>query len=165
MEAAYNLSVRYINDRFLPDKAIDLLDEAAAAVHVEGLRHEVTAADISKVVSLSTDIPVCSLDESESQRLKSLEQQLKKRIIGQDEAVAAVARAIRRSRVGLKDPRRPVGSFLFLGEPREWVRRKLLWAGSADAVYGDENAVIRLDMSEYMEKHSVSRLIGSPPGL
>ena len=162
LEAAYALSLRYINDRFLPDKAIDLLDEAAAAVHVEGQRREVVAGDIAKVVSLWTDIPVCSLDESESQRLKALEEQLKKRIIGQDEAVAAVARAIRRSRVGLKDPRRPVGSFLFLGPTG--VGKTELCRALAATVYADESAVIRLDMSEYMEKHSVSRLIGSPPG-
>ena len=162
LEAAYALSVRYINDRYLPDKAIDLLDEAAAAVHVEGLRREVEASDVAGVVALWTEIPVCSLDESESQRLKALEEQLKKRIIGQDEAVSAVARAIRRSRVGLKDPRRPVGSFLFLGPTG--VGKTELCRALAATVYGDENAVIRLDMSEYMEKHSVSRLIGSPPG-
>ena len=161
LSAAYELSVRYINDRFLPDKAIDLLDEAAAAVHVEGGR-QVTAADVAQVVSLWTEIPLRSLDESESQRLQGLEEQLKQRIIGQDEAVGAVARAIRRSRVGLKDPRRPVGSFLFLGPTG--VGKTELCRALAATVYGDENAMIRLDMSEYMEKHSVSRLIGSPPG-
>ena len=161
LSAAYELSVRYINDRFLPDKAIDLLDEAAAAVHVEGGR-QVTAADVAQVVSLWTEIPLRSLDESESQRLQSLEEQLKQRIIGQDKAVGAVARAIRRSRVGLKDPRRPVGSFLFLGPTG--VGKTELCRALAATVYGDENAMIRLDMSEYMEKHSVSRLIGSPPG-
>ena len=162
LTAAYELSVRYINDRFLPDKAIDLLDEAAAAVHVEGDRRQVTAADVAQVVSLWTEIPLSSLDESESQRLQGLEEQLKQRIIGQDEAVGAVARAIRRSRVGLKDPRRPVGSFLFLGPTG--VGKTELCRALAATVYGDENAMIRLDMSEYMEKHSVSRLIGSPPG-
>ena len=161
LSAAYELSVRYINDRFLPDKAIDLLDEAAAAVHVEGGR-QVTAADVAQVVSLWTEIPLRSLDEGESQRLQGLEEQLKQRIIGQDEAVGAVARAIRRSRVGLKDPRRPVGSFLFLGPTG--VGKTELCRALAATVYGDENAMIRLDMSEYMEKHSVSRLIGSPPG-
>ena len=162
LTAAYELSVRYINDRFLPDKAIDLLDEAAAAVHVEGGRRPVTAADVAQVVSLWTEIPLSSLDESESQRLQGLEEQLKQRIIGQDEAVSAVARAIRRSRVGLKDPRRPVGSFLFLGPTG--VGKTELCRALAATFYGDENAMIRLDMSEYMEKHSVSRLIGSPPG-
>ena len=162
LTAAYELSVRYINDRFLPDKAIDLLDEAAAAVHVEGGRRPVTAADVAQVVSLWTEIPLSSLDESESQRLQGLEEQLKQRIIGLDEAVSAVARAIRRSRVGLKDPRRPVGSFLFLGPTG--VGKTELCRALAATVYGDENAMIRLDMSEYMEKHSVSRLIGSPPG-
>ncbi|MGN0982055.1 MAG: ATP-dependent Clp protease ATP-binding subunit [Candidatus Limivicinus sp.] len=162
LTAAYELSVRYINDRFLPDKAIDLLDEAAAAVHVEGGQRKVTAADVAQVVSLWTEIPLSSLDESESQRLQGLEEQLKQRIIGQDEAVSAVARAIRRSRVGLKDPRRPVGSFLFLGPTG--VGKTELCRALAATVYGDENAMIRLDMSEYMEKHSVSRLIGSPPG-
>ena len=162
LTAAYELSVRYINDRFLPDKAIDLLDEASAAVHVEGGRRPVTAADVAQVVSLWTEIPLSSLDESESQRLQGLEEQLKQRIIGQDEAVSAVARAIRRSLVGLKDPRRPVGSFLFLGPTG--VGKTELCRALAATVYGDENAMIRLDMSEYMEKHSVSRLIGSPPG-
>ena len=163
LEAAYSLSVRYIGDRFLPDKAIDLLDEAAAAVHISGGREApVDAADIARVVSLWTGIPVTGLDRSESERLRHLEEELKQRIIGQDEAVAAVARAIRRSRVGLRDPGRPVGSFLFLGPTG--VGKTELCRALAATVYGDEKAVIRLDMSEYMEKHSVSRLIGSPPG-
>lgn len=163
LTAAYELSVRYINDRFLPDKAIDLVDEAAAGVHVAarpGLL--VTAADVAAVVSRWTDIPVTGLDKDETERLKNLEAELKKRIIGQDEAVSAVARAIRRSRVGLKDPARPVGSFLFLGPTG--VGKTELCRALAATVYGDERAMIRLDMSEYMEKHTVSRLIGSPPG-
>ena len=163
LEAAVKLSVRYINDRFLPDKAIDLVDEAAAGVHVAarpGLL--VTAADVAAVVSRWTDIPVTGLDKDETERLKNLEAELKKRIIGQDEAVSAVARAIRRSRVGLKDPARPVGSFLFLGPTG--VGKTELCRALAATVYGDERAMIRLDMSEYMEKHTVSRLIGSPPG-
>ena len=167
LTAAYELSVRYINDRFLPDKAIDLLDEAAAAIHVEagtGSRSAriVDAAAIAQVVSLWTNIPVTGLDEDETERLKNLEALLKERIIGQDEAVTAVAKAVRRSRVGLKDPNRPVGSFLFLGPTG--VGKTELCRALAATVYGDEGAMIRLDMSEYMEKHSVSRLIGSPPG-
>ena len=167
LSAAYELSVRYINDRFLPDKAIDLLDEAAAAIHVEagtGSRsaRTVDAAAIAQVVSLWTNIPVTGLDEDETERLKNLEALLKERIIGQDEAVTAVAKAVRRSRVGLKDPNRPVGSFLFLGPTG--VGKTELCRALAATVYGDEGAMIRLDMSEYMEKHSVSRLIGSPPG-
>ena len=162
LESARALSVRYISDRFLPDKAIDLLDEAAAAVRMEGSRISVEAEDIARVVSQWTDIPVTELSEGESERLIDLEAQLKARIIGQDEAVSAVARAIRRSRVGLKDPKRPVGSFLFCGPTG--VGKTELCRALAAAVFGDEKAVIRLDMSEYMEKHSVSRLIGSPPG-
>ena len=163
IEAAYELSVRYINDRFLPDKAIDLIDEAAAGVHVAA-RADMTVRpeDVAQVVSRWTDIPVTGLDKDESTRLKNLETELKRRIIGQDEAVSAVARAIRRSRVGLKDPARPVGSFLFLGPTG--VGKTELCRALAATVYGDERAMIRLDMSEYMEKHTVSRLIGSPPG-
>ena len=167
LTAAYDLSVRYINDRFLPDKAIDLLDEAAASLHValggSGKRGlTVQPADIAQVVSMWTNIPVTGLDKDETERLKTLEEQLKKRIIGQDEAVAAVARAIRRSRVGLRDPGRPVGSFLFLGPTG--VGKTELCRAMAETVYGDSQAMIRLDMSEDMEKHTVSRLIGSPPG-
>ncbi len=161
MEAACALSVRYINDRFLPDKAIDLLDEAGAAVRVQG-GQRVTEADVARVLSVWTGIPVTGLSETESERLIALEDRLKERIIGQDEAVSAVARAIRRGRVGLKDPARPVGSFLFCGPTG--VGKTELCRALADAVFGDAEAVIRLDMSEYMEKHSVSRLIGSPPG-
>ena len=161
LRAAYELSVRYIADRFLPDKAIDLLDEAAAAAHVAG-EAGIDEAAVAQVVSLWTDIPVSGLDDDESARLRDLEERLKKRIVGQDEAVGAVARAVRRGRVGLRDPRRPVGSFLFLGPTG--VGKTELCRALAEAVYGDEKAMIRLDMSEYMEKHSVSRLIGAPPG-
>ena len=161
MEAACALSMRYINDRFLPDKAIDLLDEAGAAVRVQG-GQSVTEADVARVLSVWTGIPAAGLSETESERLIALEDRLKERIIGQDEAVSAVARAIRRGRVGLKDPSRPVGSFLFCGPTG--VGKTELCRALADAVFGDRDAVIRLDMSEYMEKHSVSRLIGSPPG-
>ena len=160
--AAIDLSVRYINDRFLPDKAIDLIDEAAARVRVEGLRREVTAEDIKAVVSLWTGVPVQSVSADENQRLRGLEDALKGRIVGQDKAVGAVARAIRRGRVGLGDPRRPVGSFLFLGPTG--VGKTELCRALAENVYGSEDALIRLDMTEYMEKHTVSRLIGSPPG-
>ncbi len=164
MTAAYELSVRYINDRFLPDKAIDLLDEAAAALHISKKtgQKKLTAADIAKVVSLWTNIPVTAIDSDERSGLIDLENRIKKRIIGQDEAVSAVSRAVRRSRVGLRDPNRPVGSFLFLGPTG--VGKTELCRALAQTVYGDEQAMIRLDMSEYMEKHSVSRLIGSPPG-
>lgn len=163
LTAAYELSVRYISDRFLPDKAIDLIDEASAGVHVSGRADDlVSASDVAQVVSRWTNIPVTGIDKDESERLKNLEAELKKRIIGQDEAVSAVARAIRRSRVGLKDPARPVGSFLFLGPTG--VGKTELCRALAATVYGDEQAMIRLDMSEYMEKHTVSRLIGSPPG-
>ena len=161
LRAACELSQRYIQDRFLPDKAIDLLDEAAAAANMKGekdLKPEAVAA----VVSLWTGIPVTGLDRDESQRLRELEKRLRERIVGQNEAVTAVARAIRRSRVGLKSCRRPVGSFLFLGPTG--VGKTALCRALAETVYGDEQAMIRLDMSEYMEKHSVSRLIGSPPG-
>ena len=165
--AAYELSVRYINDRFLPDKAIDLLDEAAARVHValctEPKRERlVSQSDVAQVVSMWTEIPVSGLSEAETERLKNLEAELKKRISGQDEAVLAVARAIRRSRVGLKAANRPVGSFLFLGPTG--VGKTELCRALAATVYGSEQSMIRLDMSEYMEKHTVSRLIGSPPG-
>ena len=222
LEAAVALSRRYINDRFLPDKAIDLMDEAAsqvrmaaesaspdlkdleekiAALHREKEeavaaqdfekaaqlrdieknyqeqveierdkwhkqmstnRGTVTEDDIAKVVAGWTGIPVTRLTEDESQRLLKLEETLHQRVVGQDEAVAAVAKAIRRSRVGLKDPKRPIGSFLFLGPTG--VGKTELCKTLAEAMFGDENAMVRIDMSEYMEKHTVSRLVGSPPG-
>ena len=220
--AAVKLSARYINDRYLPDKAIDLVDEACSAVRMEvltppedmraiegritalsaekdeavkaqdferaatlrdqeqeqrgeldalrrkwdlsqnGHRSTVTAEDIAAVVSGWTGIPVTSLSEDEASRLLKMEEILHRRVIGQDEAVAAVSKAIRRGRVGLKDPRRPIGSFLFLGPTG--VGKTELCKALAEAVFGDEDAMIRLDMSEFMEKHTVSKLIGSPPG-
>ncbi len=222
IQAAVKLSSRYISDRFLPDKAIDLIDEAASRVrlraytapdnlqelekHVKELEQEkaaavnaqdferaakirdqekaarekleaqktawkdksahvggeVTPEDIANVVSMWTGVPVAQLTEEESQRLLRLEDTLHKRIVGQSEAVTAVARAIRRGRVGLKDPKRPIGSFIFLGPTG--VGKTELCKSLAEAIFGDENAMIRLDMSEYMEKHTVSRLVGSPPG-
>ena len=218
LEVAVSLSVRYISDRFLPDKAIDLMDEAcsrkrlgfgkkakktlpleleiqAFSDDIENLLEAgdideaaellkkqrkletkldkmkqnknaksvvVDAEDIADVVSVWTKIPVNKLTEQESKRLERLEEELHKRVVGQNEAVDAVARAIKRSRVGLKDPKRPVGSFLFLGPTG--VGKTELSKALAEAVFGSEDALIRVDMSEYMEKHSVSKLIGSPPG-
>lgn len=163
LESAYEFSVRYINDRFLPDKAIDLVDEAAALARVNAKTGtEIGTHEIADVVSAWTDIPAAGLDTHTGERLKRLEDELKSRVVGQNEAVQAVARAIRRGYVGLKDPKRPVGSFLFLGPTG--VGKTELCRALAAAVYGDEKALIRFDMSEYMEKHSVSRLIGSPPG-
>ena len=218
LEAAVSLSVRYISDRFLPDKAIDLMDEAcsrkrlgfgkkakktlpleleiqAFSDDIENLLEAgdideaaellkkqrkletkldkmkqnknaksvvVDAEDIADVVSVWTKIPVNKLTEQESKRLERLEEELHKRVVGQNEAVDAVARAIKRSRVGLKDPKRPVGSFLFLGPTG--VGKTELSKALAEAVFGSEDALIRVDMSEYMEKYSVSKLIGSPPG-
>ena len=222
LEAAVQLSKRYIGDRFLPDKAIDLMDEAASqvrmtaeasspdlkaleekitALHREKTeavaaqdfekaaqlrdieknyqeqveierdnwrkqlaqnRGNVTADDVAKVVAGWTGIPVTRLTEDESMRLLKLEEKLHQRVVGQDEAVNAVATAIRRSRVGLKDPKRPIGSFLFLGPTG--VGKTELCKTLAEAMFGDENAMVRIDMSEYMEKHTVSRLVGSPPG-
>ncbi len=161
LTAAVELSARYIGDRFLPDKAIDLADEAAAHIRVSG-GGLVTAEDIAAVVSQWTGIPVSSLSADETQRLRDMESILHRRVIGQNEAVTAVSRAIRRGRVGLSDPNRPIGSFLFLGPTG--VGKTELCRALAEAVYGDTEAMIRLDMSEYMEKHAVSRLIGSPPG-
>ncbi len=222
LAAAVKMSVRYIGDRFLPDKAIDLVDEAASKVRLRAftappdlkeleerikalddemsaavnsqdferaakLRDEkrelktrlteekeswqqrsssstgeVTANEIAEIVSGWTGVPVSELTREESQRLLNMENELHERIVGQNEAVKAVSRAIRRSRVGLKDPKRPTGSFIFLGPTG--VGKTELCKALAASMFGDENAMIRLDMSEYMEKHTVSRLVGSPPG-
>ncbi|MDO5799729.1 MAG: ATP-dependent Clp protease ATP-binding subunit [Eubacteriales bacterium] len=222
LEAAVKLSVRYINDRFLPDKAIDIIDEAASKVRLGGYRitpevdameaelHEiqkekeqavkqadlsrakelqarqrdveaellkyrekeerrnirrknsVTEAAVADIISDWTKIPVQRLTEGETKRLARLEKELHRRVIGQEEAVQAVAQAVKRGRVGLKDPNRPIGSFLFLGPTG--VGKTELSKALAESVFGSEQAMIRVDMSEYMEKHSVSKLIGSPPG-
>ena len=220
VDAAVRLSVRYLPDRRLPDKAVDLMDEAASRVRLQGVqlppslqaleakvadarqRKEeairaqdfekaamyrdaegdfrrslereysamllsqsslsVTGEDVASVVSCWTGVPLTSLTRSESERLLSLEEALRLRVTGQDEAVQAVARAIRRSRVGLKEPNRPVGSFLFLGPTG--VGKTELCKALAEALFGSEDALIRFDMSEYMEAHTVSRLLGSPPG-
>lgn len=222
INAAVTLSSRYIADRYLPDKAIDLIDEAASKVRLASLTSpdnvkeledeiadyekekasaineqdferaarlrdeqkelqtklddakkkwqeqqkgnsgEVTAEDIAKIVSEWTGIPVVQLTKEESERLLNMENVLHERVIGQSEAVTAIAKAIRRGRVGLKDPKRPVGSFIFLGPTG--VGKTELCKALAEAMFGDENAMLRLDMSEYMEKHTVSKLIGSPPG-
>ncbi|MEE0914142.1 MAG: ATP-dependent Clp protease ATP-binding subunit [Ruminococcus sp.] len=222
INAAVTLSSRYIADRYLPDKAIDLIDEGASKVRLASLTSppdvksledkiadyekekasavneqdferaaklrdeqkevqaqldkakkewqekqkdvsgEVTAEDIAKIVSDWTGIPVVQLTKEESERLLNMEEVLHERVIGQDEAVSAIAKAIRRGRVGLKDPKRPVGSFIFLGPTG--VGKTELCKALAQAMFGDENAMLRLDMSEYMEKHTVSKLIGSPPG-
>jgi len=161
LTAAVDLSARYINDRFLPDKAIDLADEAAAHIRVSG-GGLVTAEDIAGIVSMWTGIPVANLSADETKRLCNMESILHRRVIGQNEAVTAVSRAIRRGRVGLSDPNRPIGSFLFLGPTG--VGKTELCRALAEAVFGESDAMIRLDMSEYMEKHAVSKLIGSPPG-
>lgn len=222
IEAAVKLSIRYIADRYLPDKAIDLMDEASSKVRLGGfkmpekiselerkaaqleddmetalmeqrfedagaIRKEKEAArkkyekqvekyhrdadkkklvvgenEIAEIVSDWTKIPVKRLAEGEAARLNRLEKTLHKRVVGQEEAVSAVARAVRRGRVGLKDPHRPIGSFLFLGPTG--VGKTEITKALAEAVFGDEQAMIRVDMSEYMEKHSVSKMIGSPPG-
>ena len=222
LEAAVKMSIRYINDRFLPDKAIDIIDEASSKVQLAGYHpspeaevlerkiHDILKekeqavvnadlegakaaqarqneaeeelekirkkaerrnkrksltvgeAAVADIVSDWTKIPVQRLTEGESRRLANLEKVLKKRVIGQDEAVSAVARAVKRGRVGLKDPSRPIGSFLFLGPTG--VGKTELSKALAEAVFGSEQAMIRVDMSEYMEKHSVSKMIGSPPG-
>jgi len=222
VEAAVTLSARYVSDRFLPDKAIDLMDEAAAKVRLgllgepgqlKGLHkkiHEIELQmeehlangelelvredkaqketllkelakqekkskkvsakklpvigenEIADIVAGWTKIPVNKLTENEAARLKKLEDVLKKRVIGQEEAVSAVSKAVRRGRVGLKDPKRPIGSFLFLGPTG--VGKTEVSKALAEAVFGKEDAMIRIDMSEYMEKHSVSKMIGSPPG-
>ena len=162
LEAAVTLSQRYLAERYLPDKAIDLVDEAASRVRLGAGGDSVTAEDIAAVLSDWTGVPVTRLTESERTRLLTLENTLHARVVGQDEAVRAVARAVRRGRVGVRDPKRPVGSFLFLGPTG--VGKTELSRALAESVFGSEDAMLRIDMSEYMEKHTVSRLIGAPPG-
>ncbi len=168
VEAAVKLSSRYVCDRFLPDKAIDLMDEAASRVVIassagprEVLR-QVEASDVADVAAAWTGIPVAVMTEEEGQRLRGLEEVLKKRVIGQDAAVAAVAAAVRRGRAGLKEADRPIGSFLFAGPTG--VGKTELCRALAEALFGSEKDLIRLDMSEYSEKFTASRLIGAPPG-
>ena len=188
LEEAVRLSVRYIQDRRLPDKALDLVDEAAARVRSGGAQYAelkrspsarrgmldkkpaegipsdgvVDKADIAQAVSAITGIPAQRLSEDDAVRLSGLEEQLRKRVVGQDKAVELVANAVRRGRTGLNEPDRPTCSFLFLGQTG--VGKTELAKALAEAVFGDEKRIIRFDMSEFMEKHSVSKLIGSPPG-
>ena len=178
LQSAAELSDRYITTRFLPDKAIDLIDQASARVRLRarsqraeaepataGGGHtapEVTAEDVAQVVSRQTGIPVAQLTEEERTRLLRLEEHLHERVIGQDEAVEAVAEAVRESRAGLADPDRPTGSFLFLGPTG--VGKTELARALAEALFGDEDRLIRFDMSEFQERHTVSRLLGAPPG-
>ncbi len=162
--AAVKLSRRYISDRLWPDKALDLLDEACAAARLDQPEGELTvsAEQIAHTVSLWTGVPLDQLTKEEGLRLSELESVIHERVIGQEEAVSSLCKAIRRSRVGLKDPKRPIGSFLFLGPTG--VGKTELSKALAAAMFGDEKDLIRIDMSEYMEKHSVSKIIGSPPG-
>jgi ATP-dependent Clp protease ATP-binding subunit ClpC len=178
IEAAVRLGVRYLPDRRLPDKAIDLIDEAAARVRlaspasaspspncqlsIVNCQLSIGAEDVAAVASVWSGVPVSALNEDEAAKLLRLEETLSRRVVGQAEAVKAVAQAIRRGRAGIQDPRRPVGSFLFLGPTG--VGKTELCRALAEAVYGHPDALIRVDMSEYMEGHSVSKLIGSPPG-
>ena len=166
LKAAVRLSGGYLSDRHLPDKAIDVIDEAGARVRINAPSADAEASveeeDIAEIVSSWTGVPVKRLTEEESRRLIRLEEELHRRIVGQDEAVGIVSRAVRRSRTGMKDPRRPVGSFIFLGP--SGVGKTELARTLAHFLFGEEKFLIRMDMSEYMEKHAVSRLIGSPPG-
>ena len=167
VEAAVRLTDRYITDRSLPDKALDALDEAGSMVRLNLAKQrsrssEVSAEDIAAVVSKMTGVPVTKIAESEGNRLMKMKQRLKERIIGQDEAVDTVVRAIQRNRAGLKDPNRPIGTFLFFGPTG--VGKTQLARSLAEYLFDSEENLVRIDMSEYMEKFSVSRLIGAPPG-
>ena len=164
LDAAATLASRYIPDRFLPDKAIDLIDEASAFAALGGnaAKGIVDAQAVSAIVSRWTGIPQGSLTQAQSQRLLDLETQLKRRVVGQDDAVRRVSEAIRRARAGLKDPRKPVGGFLFVGP--SGVGKTELARALANVLFGTDDAVVRLDMSEYTESHTVSRLLGAPPG-
>ncbi len=164
IKCAVSLSDRYITDRNLPDKAIDLIDEASSRAKVRSRDGNavITDEDISSIVSKWTGIPVSKIGETEAEKLKNLENILHKRVIGQDEAVTEVSKALRRARIGLQDKNRPIGSFLFVG--KTGVGKTELCKALAEAMFDSENAMIRLDMSEYMESHSVAKLIGAPPG-
>lgn len=164
IRASAVLSARYLTGRFLPDKAIDLMDEAASRVRssMREAGKPVEAGDVAQVVSGWTGIPVDTMTEAERDRLGRLEETLCRRVVGQDEAIRAVCRAVRRGRSGIADPNRPVGSFLFLGPTG--VGKTELCRALAESVFGEEKALLRFDMSEYMEAHTVARLIGSPPG-
>jgi ATP-dependent Clp protease ATP-binding subunit ClpC len=163
--AAVRLAARLLPERRFPDKAIDLVDEAAAARRLRRDPHTwpfVGEEEIADIVSMWTGIPVFKLTEAETQKLLRMEDELHKRVIGQEPAIKAVSRAIRRARAGIKDPKRPSGSFIFLGP--SGVGKTELARTLAEFLFGDEGALIQVDMSEFMEKHSVSRLVGSPPG-
>jgi ATP-dependent Clp protease ATP-binding subunit ClpC len=166
VQAAAALSARYIADRFLPDKAIDLMDEAAATVALNNKgavsRPPVSADDVAAVVTKWTGIPQSTLSESQANNLLALEQTLSKRVIGQEKAIAAVSEAIRRARAGLHDPRKPLGSFLFMGS--SGVGKTELAKALAQALFGTEEALVRIDLSEFTEAHTISRLLGAPPG-
>ncbi len=163
IDAAANLSARYIVDRFLPDKAIDLMDEAAASVSLAGRTPpRVTVDDVSAIVSKWTGIPQGSLTEEQTRGLLQLEASLAERVVGQSEAIAIVAQAIRRGRAGLKDPRKPTGGFLFVGP--SGVGKTELARAVAGTLFGTDDAIVRIDLSEYTESHTVSRLLGAPPG-
>jgi ATP-dependent Clp protease ATP-binding subunit ClpC len=161
IDAAAALSARYIVDRFLPDKAIDLIDEASASASLQG-RSTVEAADVAAIVSKWTGIPHGALTETQSHDLLALETSLAKRVVGQDAAIAAVSHAIRRGRAGLKDPRKPVGGFLFIGP--SGVGKTELARTLASELFGTDDAIVRIDLTEYTEAHTVSRLLGAPPG-
>ncbi len=161
LQAAIDLSTRYVQDRFLPDKAIDLLDEATSGAKIAG-KPSVSVEDIKRVLAQRTGIPVTSLTQEESVQLMDLDAQLKKQVIGQDTAIKAVTDVIKRSRAGLKDPNRPIGSFLLLGPTG--VGKTELAKALARTVYKDEKAMVRLDMSEFTEAHTADKLIGAPPG-
>ena len=168
LKAAVSLSKRYITDRFLPDKAIDLVDEASASVKIRQLADErktealVSFADIAEAVSAWSKVPVSQLTEEESGRLLRMEEELSRTVIGQEEALHAVSSAVRRARTGLRDSKRPLGSFLFLGPTG--VGKTQIARSLARFLFGSDEAMIRLDMSEYMERHEAAKLIGPPPG-
>jgi len=162
INSAVIMSNRYISDRFLPDKAIDLIDETASRMVIRNMSKEMTEENVASLISDKTGIPISRLVEDEQKKLVDMEKILSARVIGQDYAISILSESIRRSRVGLKDPNRPIGSFIFLGPTG--VGKTELVKALAEFMFNDEEFIIRVDMSEYMEAHSVSKLIGSPPG-